>query len=146
MDSSTFTCFKGGSKNDFLSRRRFNESTFTNIDGCDSIAYLDLIINYSNFRAISSDSSPIRYRACFDTTEDLDTLRSRYLVYNGAEPRIAPYWFDCFNAEELGLSLKDGGSGEVFLSKKNIMYGVDRVVAILDNGKGYIWHEIKWGK
>ena len=100
------------------------------------------IINYSNFRAISSDSSPIRYRACFDTTEDLDALRSRYLVYNGAEPRIAPYWFDCFNAEELGLSLKDGGSGEVFLSKKNIMYGVDRVVAILENGKGYVWHEI----
>ena len=117
-------------------------------DGVTDVAILQKqnelpeIINYSNFRAISSDSSPIRYRACFDTTEDLDTLRSRYLVYNDAEPRIAPYWFDCFNAEELGLSLRDGVSGEVFLSQKNIMYGVDRVVAILENGKGYVWHEI----
>ena len=25
------------------------------------------VINYSNFRAISSESSPIRYRACFET-------------------------------------------------------------------------------
>ena len=49
---------------------------------------------------------------------------------------------DCFNAEKLGLSLKDSISGEVFLSQKNIMYGVDRVVAILENGKGYVWHEI----
>ena len=100
------------------------------------------IINYSNFRAISSDSSPIRYRACFDTTEALDVLRSRYLVYEGAEPRIAPYWFECFNAGELGSSLKDSAKGEVFLSQRNIMYGVDRVVAILENGKGYVWHEI----
>ena len=117
-------------------------------DGVTDVAILQKqnelpeIINYSNFRAISSDSSPIRYRACFDTTEDLDALRSRYLEYKDAEPRIAPYWFDCFNAKELGLSLKDGSSGEVFLSKKNIMYGVDRVVAILENGKGYVWHEI----
>ncbi len=28
------------------------------------------------------------------------------------------------------------------MSQKNIMYGVDRVVAILENGKGYVWHEI----
>ena len=72
----------------------------------------------------------------------MNDLRNRYLVYEGAEPKIAPYWFECFNAEDLGFSLADGAKGEVFLSKKNIMYGVDRVVAILDNGKGYIWHEI----
>ena len=100
------------------------------------------VIDYSNFYAITSESSPIRYRACFETSEDLNDLRNRYLVYEGAEPKIAPYWFECFNAEDLGFSLADGAKGEVFLSKKNIMYGVDRVVAILDNGKGYIWHEI----
>ena len=88
------------------------------------------VINYSNFRAISSDSSPIRYRACFETSEDLDVLRENYLVYEDAVPKIAPYW------------LKDRDYGEVFLSKKNIVYGIDRVVAILANGNGYVWHEI----
>jgi hypothetical protein len=100
------------------------------------------VINYSNFRAISSESSPIRYRACFETSEDLDVLRENYLVYEDAVPKIAPYWFDCFDAKELGLALKDSDYGEVFLSKKNIVYGIDRVVAILANGNGYVWHEI----
>lgn len=100
------------------------------------------VINYSNFRAISSDSSPIRYRACFDTAEDLEALSKIYLVYEDAVPKIAPYWFDCFDAKKLGSALKDRDYGEVFLSKKNIVYGIDRVVAILANGKGYVWHEI----
>jgi hypothetical protein len=100
------------------------------------------VINYSNFRAISSDSSPIRYRACFDTAEDLEALSKIYLVYEDAVPKIAPYWFDCFDAKKLGSALKDRDYGQVFLSKKNIVYGIDRVVAILANGKGYVWHEI----
>ena len=114
----------------------------TDVAIVDKKTELPEIIDYSNFHAITSESSPIRYRACFETSEDLNDLRNRFLVYEGAEPKIAPYWFECFNAEDLGFSLADGAKGEVFLSKKNIMYGVDRVVAILDNGKGYIWHEI----
>ena len=86
-------------------------------------------------KSFSSDNA-------FETSEDLDVLREIYLVYEDAVPKIAPYWFDCFDAKELGLALKDKDYGEVFLSKKNIVYGIDRVVAILANGNGYVWHEI----
>jgi len=33
------------------------------------------VIDYSNFHAITSESSPIRYRACFETSEDLNDLQ-----------------------------------------------------------------------
>ena len=92
----------------------------TDVAIVDKKTELPEVIDYSNFHAITSESSPIRYRACFETSEDLNDLRNRFLVYEGAEPKIAPYWFECFNAEDLGFSLADGAKGEVFLSKKNI--------------------------
>ena len=49
-------------------------------------------------------------------------------VYEGAEPKIAPYWFECFNAKDLGFSLADGAKGEVFLSKKNILIEPDPIL------------------
>ena len=51
-----------------------------------------------NFRAIDADSSPIRYRACFDTTLSLAMLSETYVVSDEIEPRNAPGWFDCFDA------------------------------------------------
>ena len=43
-----------------------------------------------NFRAIDADSSPIRYRACFDTTLSLAMLSETYVVSDEIEPRNAP--------------------------------------------------------
>ena len=81
------------------------------------------VIDYSNFHAITSESSPIRYRACFETSEDLNDLRNRYLVYEGAEPKIAPYWFECFNAEDLGFSLQMAQKVRCFCQRKILCMG-----------------------
>ncbi len=94
-----------------------------------------------NFLAIDADSSPIRYRACFETTLSLAMLSETYVLMPGIEPRNAPGWFDCFDANEIGQALDDG-SALTFLSQKNIQYGVDRIVAITADGRGYIWHEL----
>lgn len=94
-----------------------------------------------NFLAIDADSSPIRYRACFETTLSLAMLSETYVLMPGIEPRNAPGWFDCFDANEIGQALDDGRA-LTFLSQKNIQYGVDRIVAITADGRGYIWHEL----
>jgi hypothetical protein len=94
-----------------------------------------------NFRAIDADSSPIRYRACFDTTASLATLSETYVATDKIEPRNAPGWFDCFDAKSIGAAL-DAGTAQTFLSQKNVHFGVDRVVAITSDGHGYIWHEL----
>jgi len=94
-----------------------------------------------NFRAIDADSSPIRYRACFDTSLSLAMLSETYVVTPEITPRNAPGWFDCFDAAAIGAALEDG-SALTFMSQKNIHYGVDRIVAITSDGRGYVWHEL----
>ena len=95
-------------------------------------------IEHTGFKAIDADSSPIRYRACFTTSITPDQARSLYVEAPGIDPRNAPGWFDCFDAEDIGAGLKDG-SVVSFLSAKNFAYGVDRIVAIDADGRGYIW-------
>ncbi len=88
--------------------------------------------------AIDATSSPIKFRACFDT--DL-TGEVEALSYLDAVPLTAPFWFDCFDAEEIGDRLADG-TARAFLGEKNVEYGVDRIVAITDGGRGYVWHQL----
>lgn len=94
-----------------------------------------------NYRAIDADSSPIRYRACFDTSLSLAMLSETYVVAPEITPRNAPGWFDCFDAAAIGAALEEG-SALTFMSQKNVHYGVDRIVAITSDGRGYVWHEL----
>lgn len=93
------------------------------------------------FKAIDADSSPIRYRACFTTDVPMDVLTETYVAAPGHEPRNAPGWFDCFDAAALGAEL-EAGTARSFLGAKNIAYGVDRIVAVTDDGRGYVWHDL----
>lgn len=97
-------------------------------------------IAYADYRAIDADSSPIRYRACFTTALGPDALDA-FVELDSGEPRVAPGWFDCFDAEAIGTAI-EAGELRVFLSAKNIAYGVDRVVAIAPDGRGWAWHEL----
>ncbi|QFU07512.1 hypothetical protein PARPLA_00976 [Rhodobacteraceae bacterium THAF1] len=92
----------------------------------------------TNIEAIDAISSPIRFRACFDTalTPAADATR-----YEDAVPLTAPFWFDCFDATQIGDAL-EAGTATAFLAEKNVEYGVDRIVAITDDGRGYVWHQL----
>lgn len=94
-----------------------------------------------NIQAIDADSSPLRFRACFDTPHSTAMLTETYVVFDTAEPLNAPHWFECFDAEEIGTMLQDG-TATAYLGQKNIAYGVDRIVAITDDGRGYVWHQL----
>ena len=98
-------------------------------------------ILFENFQAIDADSSPIRYRACFTTEMSLAFLTETYELDQEAAPRNAPHWFECFDAEAIAEAL-EAGTALLFLGQKNIHFGVDRVVAITEEGRGYIWHEL----
>ncbi len=98
-------------------------------------------IAYSDFQAIDADSSPIRYRACFTTKLRPQELAQLFQVSEQKDPRNAPGWFDCFDAQALGDALLEGRA-VAFVSVKNIFYGVDRIVAVTDQGQGFAWHEL----
>ncbi|SLN58415.1 hypothetical protein TRL7639_03214 [Falsiruegeria litorea R37] len=97
-------------------------------------------IAYTGFTAIDADSSPIRYRACFTTDLSLEDLSAAYVESDKTEPRVAPDWFDCFDAQTIGTAISEGRA-RTYLAAKNIHFGVDRIVAVMDDGKGYVWHE-----
>ncbi|SMX28953.1 hypothetical protein TRP8649_03081 [Pelagimonas phthalicica] len=98
-------------------------------------------ILYEDFTAIDAESSPIRYRACFKTSMSFPMLTETYEPYEGASPKNAPDWFDCFDAAAIGQEI-EAGTALVFTGQRNFEWGIDRVVAITDDGRGYVWHEI----
>lgn len=94
-----------------------------------------------NIRAIDADSSPLRFRACFDTPMSTALLTETYVTFDAPEPLNAPGWFECFDAAAIGAMLETG-EATAFLGQKNIAYGVDQVVAITDDGRGFVWHQL----
>ncbi|MEM1375541.1 MAG: DUF6446 family protein [Pseudomonadota bacterium] len=98
-------------------------------------------INIGAVEAIDAESSPIRYRACFDTSLSLATASVTFEAFEGAEPLNAPPWFDCFDAPAIARAL-DTGEALAFIGQRNIEFGIDRVVAITADGRGYVWHQL----
>lgn len=98
-------------------------------------------IAYGDFQAIDADSSPIRYRACFTTTLSNATLGQTYVSLKNMTPRNGPGWFDCFDAKDIAEALK-AGTAQTYLGDKNLSFGVDRIVAVMDDGRGFVWHEL----
>ena len=95
---------------------------------------------FEDFEAIDADSSPLRYRACFTLPLSQATLTETYVIYEGAEPRVAPGWFECFDAAQIGADLE--AEAIAFLGVENVLYGIDRVVAVYPDGRAYAWHQI----
>lgn len=94
-----------------------------------------------NIVGIDASSSPIKFRACFTTPLSLAMLSETYQLYEAAEPLVAPSSFDCFDAETIGRAL-ESGEALAFLSEPDIHQGVDRVVAVFPDGRGYAWHQL----
>jgi len=112
----------------------------------DGVAVLTLdgtaeVIPTEDFSAIDADSSPIRYRACFTTPYSLALMTETFQMAEDMTPRNAPNWFDCFDATAIAGEL-DAGTALTFMGQKNIHFGVDRIVAITEDGRGFVWHEL----
>ena len=87
--------------------------------------------------AIDADSSPLRYRACF--AHDLDP--ADFAPYPAAEPTVGPGWFECYDAAAVGAAI-EAGRARAVLGTAGVTYGVDRVAALLPDGRGVMWHQL----
>ena len=96
---------------------------------------------HADFQAIDAQSSPLRYRACFTTELSQALLTETYEIYDDPVPTVAPSWFECFDASEVGAALEEERA-IAFLGVANIVYGFDRVVAVTEEGQGYVWHQL----
>jgi hypothetical protein len=102
------------------------------------------VILAQNVQGIDAESSPLRFRACFETPLTQGMLTETYRAYEGAEPLNAPSWFDCFDAAAIGAAL-ESGEALAFLSLEGIAPDVDRVVAVFADGRAYAWQQFRPG-
>lgn len=98
-------------------------------------------VEIEEFQGIDATSSPLRFRGCFLTFLNHSTATETYELVNGAEPLTAPGWFDCYNATQLGADL-ESGEALAFISEPEIADGVDRIVALYDDGRAFVWHQL----
>lgn len=94
-----------------------------------------------DFQGIDADSSPLRYRACFTVPVSLGTLTETYRIAEAAQPLNGPGWFDCYDAAEIGAALA-AGDAVAFVGTPEIRPGVDRIVAVFRDGRGFAWHQL----
>lgn len=98
-------------------------------------------VPHENFKGIDANSSPLRYRACYDIALSLAALTEEFVAYTDPVPLEAPGWFDCYDADEVGGAL-ESGEALAFLGEANVTYGIDRVVAVFRDGRARAWHQI----
>ena len=92
----------------------------------------------SNYQGIDSKSSGLKLRECFvvDSLDDINLPK-----YEKPTPLTAPFWFKCFNAERITKDLEDG-IASAFLVKKEEFDGIDNVIAVYPDGRGYRWRQL----
>ena len=95
----------------------------------------------TDFEGIDAASSPLRFRGCFLTPMTLALLTETYRIYEKPTPLIAPSWFSCFNAAQIGADL-ESGAAVAFLSEENIHPGIDRVIAVYADGRAFAWQQL----
>ncbi|MFC7703930.1 DUF6446 family protein [Plastorhodobacter daqingensis] len=95
----------------------------------------------TGFEGIDADSSPLRFRACFDLAAGPEQDLQGFTPYPRPEPLNAPHWFSCFDAAAIGAALEDGAA-QAFLGQAEIAPGVDRVIAVFPDGRAFAWHQL----
>ncbi|UWQ94428.1 histidine kinase [Rhodobacteraceae bacterium M385] len=93
----------------------------------------------SDAQGIDAATSPLRYRACF-TLDDTGPLADA-TPYADPTPLFPPAWFDCFDASAIGEAL-ESGAAQAYLGQFDFARGVDRVVAIFPDGRGFAWTQL----
>ncbi len=97
---------------------------------------------HADFQAIDADSSPIRYRACFTTAaQPADAGRDLSALSTGPCRCSRPTGSTVSTRAQIGAALEQGRA-LAFLGTENIRYGIDRIVAVMPDGRGFVWHQI----
>lgn len=94
------------------------------------------VLAISGFQGIDSDSSPLRYRACFTVAGAVDLPEAATPT-----PLNAPFWFECFDAPAIGADLTAGRARALTL-EANAPWGFDRLMALYPDGRAFVWPQL----
>lgn len=90
----------------------------------------------TGFQGIDAATSPLKLRGCFRLAGPV----AAPLVPKPV-PLVAPGWFECFDAGALTADIASGAA-VAYLAAAEEADGVDRVVALYPDGRGYVWRQL----
>jgi hypothetical protein len=117
------------------------DSPAARIELTSVVTHAPELVPVEDFQGIDADTSPLRYRACFRLPTSMATLTESFVIYDKPTPLVAPSRFGCFDAGAIDDALKHD-KAVAFLGQANIYYGIDRVIAVFDDGRAYAWNQM----
>jgi hypothetical protein len=115
-----------------------NSAYYYKVDGVTEVLVAGDAMPVSDYRGIDADTSPLKMRACFTGNWDFPADPAPAA---GAEPLVAPAWFDCFDAVQISEDLQTGAA-KALLSSQNVPYGFDTFIAHYPDGRGFMWRQV----
>ena len=106
------------------------------VEGLSSVTIDGAAVPVSDYRGLDGASSPLKLRGCFT----VDPALVAGPAPRKATPLIAPGWFDCFDAEAIGLALEQGAARAVVAEAAP--QGFERIVAVFPDGRAYQWRQV----
>lgn len=102
------------------------------------ITVADRSVAVQGFRGIDAQTSPIKLRACM--TLDPEALAGLEPAVKPV-PLVAPHWFNCFDAREIGRAL-ESGAAKAYLAAAGEFHGSERMLAVFDDGRAFMWRQL----
>ncbi len=105
----------------------------------DSVEIAGARYPVTGWQGIDASSSPLKLRACFRFAGDPAEVTGP--APEDPTPLVPPPWFDCFDAEAIAKALA-AGEARAILAATGEAQGVERVVAVFPDGRGYMWRQL----
>ncbi|MDA9789761.1 DUF6446 family protein [Amylibacter sp.] len=90
--------------------------------------------------ATSDNAIPESLWACFETPLSMGLLTESYEVTEDVMPTNPVSSLPCFDAENVVAAITDG-EAVAFVGERDVWPGVDRVVAVYQNGRAVAWNQ-----
>jgi hypothetical protein len=115
---------------------------YERVEGVTEITVKGAPVPVTDYRGIDAFTSPLKIRACFRAEPaafaDLPPAPE-------ATPLVAPFWFECFDAERLTADLAAGRATAHVIGDATppeaVGYRILTYVAIYPDGRGYLWRQ-----
>ena len=102
----------------------------------DSVEIAGTAYPVSEWEGIDAATSPLKLRACFRIEGAVEAP-----VAEDPTPLVAPFWFDCFDAEGIGRDL-EAGRATAYLAEEEEYEGANRMVAVYPDGRAFMWRQL----
>ena len=97
-------------------------------------------ILHENVQATRDNAVPESLWACFSTPMSMGLLKESYEVLDTVAPTQPVSALGCFDAAAVTAAV-ESGAAVAFLGERDIWPGVDRLVAIYEDGRAVAWNQ-----